>query len=87
MKWEITFLFSVCIVYNAEKIFFSGDYRYPRFFKTCSEAKCKKTGKIYDGERSYLDLFLFFFFFFFFSISRRVTKGIFSMSPFPKRCF
>ena len=45
MKWEITFLFSVCIVYNAEKIFFSGDYRYPRFFKTCSEAKCKKREK------------------------------------------
>ena len=86
MKWEITFLFSVCIVYNAEKIFFSGDYRYPRFFKTCSEAKCKKREKFMMAKEVTLTC-SFFFFFFFFSISRRVTKGIFSMSPFPKRCF
>lgn len=83
MKWEITFLFSVCIVYNAEKIFFSGDYRYPRFFKTCSEAKCKKREKFMMAKEVTLTCFGSFFF----SISRRVMKGIFSMSPFPKRCF
>ena len=33
-EWEIengNFCFFRLIVYNAEKIFFSGDYRYPRF--------------------------------------------------------
>ena len=61
MKWEITFLFSVCIVYNAEKIFFSGDYRYPRFFKTCSEAKCKKRENFMMANEVTLTCFVFFF--------------------------
>ena len=64
MKWEITFLFSVCIVYNAEKIFFSGDYRYPRFSKTCLEAKCKKREKFIMAKEVTLTCFVFFCFFF-----------------------